>query len=99
MNISTAASMALIWLSCSIIQQYTNAYSQELRTIFSVKFGCTVVVMTALLIIDGLSLFGALFIAILTSYDIIPAIISVVVVTLGFIGMVRKVFIDILINI
>ena len=88
MNISTGASMALIWLSCSIIQQYTNAYSKELRTIFSVKFGSVVVLMTTILIIDAISLFGALFVAILSSFDSIPAIISIIIVLLSFIGMV-----------
>jgi hypothetical protein len=90
MNISTMSSLALIWLSCAILQQYTNAYSQKLRTTFSMRFGYLVTLMTIFLTLDGVSLFGALFVAIAATYDIIPTVISIAFVGLGFIGTVRS---------
>lgn len=128
MNISTAASMALVWLSAGLIQQYRNVYSQELKTQFSMKFGQIVTVMTGqfisslhispslnslltppnfsppllshvhlhlitwitigLLVTSALSLFVALFIALISSFSILTATISIVILSLGFIAMV-----------
>lgn len=88
MNLSTAASMALVWLSAAIIQQYRNVYSQELKTEFSVRFGQIVTVMTGLLIVSCMSLFVALFIALITSYSMSTSIISVIILGLGFASMV-----------
>jgi hypothetical protein len=118
MNISTASSMALVWLSAGVIQQYRNVYSQELKTQFSIKFGQIVTVMTGplisfpllrpildrtmtitlthllssssvgLLVTCCLSLFVALFIALICSFSIVTAIISIIILSLGFLGMV-----------
>lgn len=92
MNISTAASMALVWLSAAIIQQYRNAYSQELKTEFSVRFGQIVTVMTGLLVMSSSSLFVALFVALAASYTLVTSLISIVILCVGFIGMVKIVF-------
>lgn len=82
MNVSTAASMAMIVLSAAIYQQFVNVYSKQLRIAFAAKFGHMVTVLTALLIADIGSLFGALFLVVGSTYSLSSAVVSIAVVTI-----------------
>lgn len=83
LNVSTATSMAQIIISVGLFQQYVNCYSKELRVGFAAKLGYVVGILTSMLIIDTVTLFIALFIALAHTYNIITSIISIAIVVVG----------------
>ena len=77
--------MILIILSSVVLQQYINAYSQDLKARFCAKFGFLVTVLTNVLVVNISCLFLALFLTMSQTYDAIAMWISFGLIMFGFI--------------
>ena len=73
MCITTMTSLFSTLLAIGIHQQYVNAYSKPLRVDFAANYGYMVGVLTMLLVIGAVCLWGAMSCVFLVTYNEIAA--------------------------
>ena len=70
-------------LAIGIHQQYVNAYSKPLRVDFASRYGYLVGVLTSLLVIGALSLWGAMTCVFVVTYNHIAAYLGSAIMFIG----------------
>lgn len=83
MCLTTTTSLISTLLAIGIHQQYVNAYSKPLRVDFASKYGYLVGVLTSLLVIGAMSLWGAMVCVFIVTYNEIAAYIGSAIMFFG----------------
>jgi len=91
MCVTTVMSLISVLLTIGIHQQYVNSYSKALRVDFAAKYGYLVGVLTTLLCMDAVALFGAMACAMLSMFEPTAAAVGLFVMLVGGIGAVSHI--------
>lgn len=83
MCLTTTTSLISTLLAIGIHQQYVNAYSKPLRVDFASKYGYLVGVLTSLLVIGAMSLWGAMVCVFIVTYNEIAALLGSAIMFFG----------------
>jgi hypothetical protein len=92
MCITTMTSLMSTLMAIGIHQQFVNAYSKSLRVDFAAKYGYLVGVLTSLLVLGAMSLWGAMTCVFVVTYNEIAAYIGLSIMLVGGWAAVRYPF-------
>jgi hypothetical protein len=90
MCITTMTSLFSTLLAIGIHQQYVNAYSKALRVDFAANYGYMVGVLTMLLVVGAVCLWGAMSCVFIVTYNEIAAYIGLSIMFVGGWGAVSS---------